>query len=269
MSLHAPSFEQIRLTDDQPMKLTPAHAHLARVGMGKYLHAHPEGQMYIARQGLIVLEAGGNRTVLPPGRLGWIPPQMTHGASVHGSKFRPGLAGYSLHLAPALCAALPGQAQVLRLTPLADALLERMCAWPQGTPDDDAARRLMMVFLDEIGRAEPDPLRLTMPRHPRLLTMAASIAENPADDTDLDGWAARLGLSRRSVTRHFRIETGMSLVEWRQIARLQKGMELLTAGESVTTVAMNLGYDSVSSFIALFRRILGTTPAKFLPWGQV
>jgi AraC-like DNA-binding protein len=28
-------------------------------------------------------------------------------------------------------------------------------------------------------------------------------------------------------------------------------------------VAMELGYDSVSSFIALFRRILGTTPAQF------
>jgi methylphosphotriester-DNA--protein-cysteine methyltransferase len=55
----------------------------------------------------------------------------------------------------------------------------------------------------------------------------------------------------------------MSLIEWRQIARLQKGMALLNGGASVTTVAISLGYDSVSSFIALFRRILGTTPAKF------
>jgi AraC-like DNA-binding protein len=40
-------------------------------------------------------------------------------------------------------------------------------------------------------------------------------------------------------------------------------MELLNGGASVTTVALSLGYDSVSSFIALFRRILGTTPARF------
>jgi AraC-like DNA-binding protein len=72
-----------------------------------------------------------------------------------------------------------------------------------------------------------------------------------------------LGWSRRSLTRHFRNETGMSVVEWRQVARLQKGMELLNGGASVTTVALSLGYDSVSSFIALFRRILGTTPARF------
>lgn len=269
MHLHPPPFEERRLSADFPMQLTPTHADLSGTESGKHVHRHPEGQMYIALQGLIVLEAGGNRTVLPPGRLGWVPPQMAHGACVHGSKLRPGLAGYTLHLAPSLCDALPAQPQVLRLSPVASALFERMRGWPHGRPADAAEHRLMMVFLDEISRAEPDPLRLIMPRHPRLLAMATSIAENPSDETDLDGWAERIGLSRRSVTRHFRAETGMSLVEWRQIARLQKGMELLTAGESVTTVAMNLGYDSVSSFIALFRRILGTTPAKFLPWGQV
>jgi AraC-like DNA-binding protein len=71
-------------------------------------------------------------------------------------------------------------------------------------------------------------------------------------------------LSRRTITRHFRAETGMSIVEWRQIARLQRALELLGEGESVTTVAITLGYDSVSSFIALFRRLIGTTPAKFV-----
>jgi methylphosphotriester-DNA--protein-cysteine methyltransferase len=106
-----------------------------------------------------------------------------------------------------------------------------------------------------------------MPTHPRLQAMAAAIAQDPADETDLDAWAAQLGWSRRSLTRHFRNETGMSLVEWRQVARLQKGMELLNGGASVTTVAISLGYDSVSSFIALFRRILGTTPARFSQFG--
>lgn len=244
-----------------PMLLSPQHA--AKPGAGKHAHSHPEGQMYLALQGVIVMDAGGSRSVLPPGRLGWIPPQTTHAASIHGSKIKPGLAGYTLHLAPSLCRALPAQPQVLPISPLAGALFQRMCAWPGGTPADDAARRVMTVFLDEVASAEPDALGLTMPRHPRLLAMAAAIAENPADQTDLDAWAGQLGLSRRSVTRHFRAETGMSVIEWRQVARLQKGMERLTAGESVTSVALDLGYDSVSSFIALFRRILGTTPARF------
>ncbi len=251
-----------RLSDDLPIYVAAQHTD-GGVGKGKFSHHHPEGQMYIPAQGVILVEAGGNRQVLPPGRLGWIPPLMTHAASAHGNTLKPGLAGYTIHLAPSLCDGFPAESLALRMSPLAESLLQRMVAWPHGTPPDAAALRVMNVFLDEMRAAEPDPLHLTMPRHPRLLAMAATIAENPADETDLDAWADQLGWSRRSLTRHFRSETGMSMVEWRQIARLQKGMALLTGGASVTTVALSLGYDSVSSFIALFRRLLGTTPAHF------
>jgi AraC-like DNA-binding protein len=251
-----------RLDDATPIYVAAQHTD-GGPGKGKLTHHHPEGQMYIPAQGVILVEAGGNRQVLPPGRLGWIPPYMPHAASVHGNTLKPGLAGHTIHIAPSLCVGFPEQSLALRVSPLAVSLLERMCRWPDGTPPDAAGLRLMNVFLDEMRAAPPDPLHLTMPRHPRLLAMAAAIAEDPADETDLDAWANQLGWSRRSLTRHFRNETGMSVVEWRQVARLQKGMELLNGGASVTTVAISLGYDSVSSFIALFRRILGTTPARF------
>ncbi|MHA7684447.1 helix-turn-helix domain-containing protein [Cupriavidus sp. PET2-C1] len=45
-------------------------------------------------------------------------------------------------------------------------------------------------------------------------------------------------------------------------------MERLVAGESVTTVAFGLGYASVSSFIALFRRYTGATPRACLARGK-
>lgn len=263
--LNSNHYGETRLTDDMPIKV--ATQHTSGKDHGKLRHQHPEGQMYVPLQGLIVIEAGDTRQVLPPGRMGWIPPDMPHGASVHGNSLKPGLAGHTVHLAPSLCVGMPEIALVLRMSPLAQSLLERMCTWPDGMPSDEAGRRLMNVFLDEMRNAEPEPLHLVMPTHPRLQAMAAAIAQDPADETDLDAWAAQLGWSRRSLTRHFRNETGMSLVEWRQMARLQKGMELLNGGASVTTVAISLGYDSVSSFIALFRRILGTTPARFSQFG--
>ncbi|MGL1779435.1 helix-turn-helix domain-containing protein [Vibrio parahaemolyticus] len=37
----------------------------------------------------------------------------------------------------------------------------------------------------------------------------------------------------------------------------------MAGGASVTSVALDLGYDSVSAFIALFKRLLGTTPAAY------
>lgn len=249
-----------RLTGAAPMLLLPQSASAA---LDRPLHSHPEGQLYIALQGLIVIEAGGVRSVLPPGRMGWVPPKLAHGASAHLGKHLDALVGFNLYLAPALCAGLPAESVVLHLTPLLRAMLERMREWPQRQTLAPRAERLLAAFLDEIGAAEADALRLVMPRHPRLLCLAAAILEDPADETGLDEWAVRLGLSRRSITRHFRAETGMSLLEWRQMARLQRGMQMLNGGASVTNVALSLGYDSVSSFIALFRRMLGTTPARF------
>jgi AraC-like DNA-binding protein len=38
----------------------------------------------------------------------------------------------------------------------------------------------------------------------------------------------------------------------------------LAEGQAVTTVAYDLGYESPSAFIAMFRRNLGHTPGRYL-----
>ncbi|MEC7536809.1 MAG: helix-turn-helix domain-containing protein, partial [Pseudomonadota bacterium] len=52
---------------------------------------------------------------------------------------------------------------------------------------------------------------------------------------------------------------------WRQQLRLQKALELLAEGRPVTSVAIDLGYESPSAFIAMFRRTLGAPPTQYLP----
>ncbi|MGC0175398.1 helix-turn-helix domain-containing protein, partial [Klebsiella pneumoniae] len=51
--------------------------------------------------------------------------------------------------------------------------------------------------------------------------------------------------------------------EWRQRIRLLRALELLAAGKPVTAIALDLGYDNVSAFIGLFRRMFGTTPGRY------
>ncbi|TKR55717.1 AraC family transcriptional regulator [Allopusillimonas ginsengisoli] len=65
------------------------------------------------------------------------------------------------------------------------------------------------------------------------------------------------------MTRRLVAETGFSFTEWRQRVRLLKALERLVAGRSVTAVALDLGYDNVSTFIALFKRIFGVTPGRY------
>lgn len=91
---------------------------------------------------------------------------------------------------------------------------------------------------------------------------------DPSNNGDLDHWARYGNLGRRTLTRLFRKETGMSFVEWPQYIRLLEALTRLTTGEPVTNVALDLGYESPSAFTAMFRRALGEFPRNYLRWAD-
>ncbi len=55
----------------------------------------------------------------------------------------------------------------------------------------------------------------------------------------------------------------MTFTAWRQRALLLRSLAMLAAGQSVTTVAFDLGYETVSAFIELFHAYFGTTPGRY------
>ena len=55
----------------------------------------------------------------------------------------------------------------------------------------------------------------------------------------------------------------MSFGRWRRQARLLQALRRVAEGASVSSVALDVGYESTSSFIAMFRRTLGTTPGRY------
>jgi transcriptional regulator GlxA family with amidase domain len=101
---------------------------------------------------------------------------------------------------------------------------------------------------------------LPLPRDERLARVAHTLLDDVADDRRLDDWAHFVGMARRTFMRAFSAEVGMSFGRWRQQARLFAALEMLAQGKSVTEVAIAVGYDSVSAFIEMFRKMLGTTP---------
>ena len=74
----------------------------------------------------------------------------------------------------------------------------------------------------------------------------------------------RCGVTPRTIQRLFVRDVGVSFETWRRQARLTKGIERLMEGDSVTSVAMELGYQQPNAFIRLFRETLGTTPRAWL-----
>lgn len=119
------------------------------------------------------------------------------------------------------------------------------------------------VILDRLPQLKVSPLHLPSPRDTRLKSMTDALAMNPADARTLGELATVAGMTERTVARLFLKETGLTFGQWRRQLRLLAALERLGAGESVSNVALDVGYEDVSSFIAVFKAALGDTPARY------
>ncbi|MCR5580593.1 MAG: AraC family transcriptional regulator [Pseudobutyrivibrio sp.] len=96
------------------------------------------------------------------------------------------------------------------------------------------------------------------------------ISEHCAEDLKLDNVADMSGFSKFYFERLFKQFTGMSFYKYVNQKRIAKAQELLIEpGNSVTDVALNCGFMSISSFIRMFKLQKGCTPTEFksMYWG--
>jgi AraC-like DNA-binding protein len=218
-------------------------------------HAHTRGQLFSLRSGLVIVQVESGTWVLPPHCCGWIPPGQRHAVRSSGP-----VLGWCVFVAADLCAQLPQKPCVLDRSELLEALIDRFSSWDATEPLKPTDRRLLKVFQDEIAAAIVQPLHLPLPSDNRLTRVLNALASDLSSSRTIADWARWSGMSKRSLTRSFRKETGMSFAGWRQQARLLAALEKLSEGESVTNVALAVGYNSISAFIDVFRRAFGITP---------
>ncbi|BFO08574.1 hypothetical protein GGER_10840 [Serratia rubidaea] len=102
-----------------------------------------------------------------------------------------------------------------------------------------------------------------MPQDARLLKIARALLDDPASTRRQSEWASWAGISVRSLSRLFMVQTGIGFARWRQQARIIRSLEALSRGTPVASVAADCGYDNVSAYIAAFRRHFGVTPGCY------
>ena len=220
-------------------------------------HAHAGGQFILIETGLSHLQTEAGAWIIPNHRVAWIPPRIRH-----ASRSSAATTGWVVIAPGDLSKQLPQHVCVLRASPLMTASLERLTRL---RPEERALWRLLWkVVAAEMHAAKPEPLDIPMPSAPRMLKAVGSVIDAPHLADDLDQLAMRAGMSRRSFTRRFRLETGSSFAHWRRAAIAHHALARIAAGHKVSAVAFDAGYDSVSAFIAMFRRRYGAAPRQYL-----
>jgi len=88
--------------------------------------------------------------------------------------------------------------------------------------------------------------------------------ENLALPLDLDTLAKHAHMSRRTLTRRFREETGVAPMAWLADARIDRARELLeTTSEPIENIGRLTGLGAPASVRAAFHRRVGTSPQEY------
>jgi AraC-like DNA-binding protein len=158
---------------------------------------------------------------------------------------------------------LPPACSVVAIEPLVRELLVAAGRFGHRYRKGSKAARLVRVVLDHLPTFPVASLSLPEPSDERLRRITRALQSRPSDARPLPDLSRAYGLGYRTAERLFQRELGMNFKEWRRQLRLVTALERLAGGESVTNVALEVGYSDVSAFIAMFKSALGSTPGQY------
>ena len=225
-------------------------------------HKHVHAQLIYGASGLMRIESSAGAWVVPPARAVWIPAGIEHQVTCVGE-----VAMQVVYVLPEAAPWLPEDCQVMAVSALLRELVAAAMELEMGYDLDGPEARLVAVLIDCLRDSPVEGLHLPMPEDKRLRAVTQSLIADPGDPRTLADFASDAGASARTLARGFVAETGLSFGAWRQQLRLHEALARLASGEPVTSVAFEVGYDSPSAFIAMFRKSLGDTPGRYLGRG--
>lgn len=221
-------------------------------------HRHACGQLIYARRGVMRVTTPVGIWVVPPERALWMPADHEHAIVCTTA-----VALRTLYIDTASVGGgsswIARGCAVLAVTPLVREIVVALCERDPHPARDE----LLAVLETELTTLGSEPLHLPEPNDPRLARIASILRDAPGDRRSLADWARLVGTSKRTLIRLFQRDVGMNYGRWRRQLCLLIALERLAGGAPVTTLALDLGYDSPSAFTASFRQALGTTPSRY------
>lgn len=221
-------------------------------------HQHAWGEFVYSFSGVMEVKVAGHHYLAPPQYGVWLPPNLDHVGLNRQEAHHA-----SLYVSAPLCAVLPAEPCALTVSPLARALLEHLHAQSVRKTASEAGARLLQVLVDLLVAAPRVGSYLPTSDDPALGSVLRWLEVHPGDNRPVPELAAQVHTTERTLMRRSQRDLGMGLLQWRQRLRVVKAMALLERGQTVETIALDLGYGSASAFIAMFKRLAGTTPDEY------
>ncbi|MDR0253630.1 MAG: helix-turn-helix transcriptional regulator [Brucellaceae bacterium] len=219
-------------------------------------HRHSRTQFLYARSGVALVVTERGRWMIPPDHALLIPCGIQHRVEMFS-----GVEMQSVYMRDYDHGDYPC---VLSVNELTRSLLGEVVKLQKPVENDERSRLLFDLLMHEIRRLPVRELGLPFPEKPVLAALCKEFLKAPDPAASIDSWAEKAGMSRRSFTRLFRVQTGVSFVTWRQQACIFASLPKLASGETITSVAFDTGYESAAAFTTMFKRMLGSSPRDYM-----
>ncbi|MDA7746154.1 helix-turn-helix transcriptional regulator, partial [Psychromonas sp.] len=210
-------------------------------------HSHPRGQLLWAEKGVLRVTSEKSVWVVPSTHAIWIPSHQHHQVSSETkSTIR------NLYIDPSYPIRRAEKSVImLTMTPLMREIILKLSDH-KNRLSEQSSKNLGLVAIDELEILEPFYNEIHAGHDPRLQRLISYLVQNPNQTRSLTDLSHSVGASVRTIERLFKAETGMTFRQWRSRFKLMNSLVQFTQGKNSTAVAHELGYKSVSSFIATF-----------------
>lgn len=239
----------------------PAFGYLDNAAHTRYdWHQHSYHQLLYSLHGSAQVEVGTRRYLLPPQRAAWIAAGTLHRTTIGD------LAGASIFFQPELISWTVEPICVFAAQPLLRAMIHEAMRWaPTPDPSDELPGPYFhtLALLCRKWMRQGDPFWLPSTDDPQLALSIDYTIQNLQNAT-LQRASGAAAMSERSFRRHFVAALGLTWRDFLLKARLLKSLELLSNPSArITDVALQIGFDSPSSFTKAFVSFAGETPRSY------
>src|SRR6266567_3472040 len=224
------------------------------------LQNHPRAVCLFAQTGALKVTTDRRVWIVHPHRAVWLPPNYPHKMSTLDP-----VEMHAVYIRQDACPKhAPREPCVIQVSSLLRELVLRATSIPAEYDEAGHEGKIIALLLGEIDWSRAHVHVMARLQDSRLLAIERALASNPGDSRTLEQWADLAGASPRTLARQFLRETGISFRAWREQFRAMNAIPALMTGRPITLLANELGYESAGAFTAMFRRVMGMTPSRFL-----
>ncbi|RKR09521.1 AraC family transcriptional regulator [Flavobacterium sp. 90] len=223
------------------------------------LHSHPRAQLLYATSGVMNVVVENQIWVVNPLQGLWIA-----GGVEHQVAFQKNVNLHSVFIDPSYTNNLPPTSFSFDISVFLKQLMFKIISFEDHENITPTQRRIMDVFLDELALISPSSTFLPTSNHIKLKNIIDLLINDVANKETIEYFADLSYMSSRTLSRLFIKELGMSFSDWRIRLKLLEAIKRLGEKQSIKEIAFDLGYETTSAFIFMFKKNLGKTPSNYI-----